>query len=50
MGHRARVVLVHWTQPARLTTTVDTFLASDGVEVAVTVVDNDSDTITADAA
>jgi hypothetical protein len=42
MGHRARVVLVHWNQPERLATTVDAFLASEGVEVAITVVDNDS--------
>ncbi|MBA2283826.1 MAG: glycosyltransferase [Acidimicrobiia bacterium] len=42
MGHRARVVLVHWNQPARLAATVAAFAASEGVDVAITVVDNDS--------
>ena len=37
-----RVVLVHWNQPERLATTIATFRASEGVDVHITVVDNDS--------
>jgi GT2 family glycosyltransferase len=38
-----RVVLVHWNQPERLAATVDAFLASTGVDVRITVVDNASE-------
>lgn len=38
-----RVVLVHWNQPERLAATIAAFRASEGVDVAVTVVDNASD-------
>jgi cellulose synthase/poly-beta-1,6-N-acetylglucosamine synthase-like glycosyltransferase len=37
-----RVVLVHWNQPKRLADTVAAFRASDGIDVRITVVDNDS--------
>jgi len=37
-----RVVLVHWNQPDRLAATVAAFRASEGVDVRITVVDNDS--------
>jgi N-acetylglucosaminyl-diphospho-decaprenol L-rhamnosyltransferase len=40
---KVRVVLVHWNQPERLATTVAAFRASEGVDVAITVVDNASD-------
>lgn len=38
-----RVVLVHWNQPERLAETVAAFRASTGVDVRITVVDNDSE-------
>ncbi len=37
-----RIVLVHWNQPERLAETVAAFRASEGVDVRITVVDNDS--------
>lgn len=37
-----RVVLVHWNQPERLAATVAAFHASTGVDVRITVVDNES--------
>lgn len=37
-----RIVIVHWNQPERLAATVAAFRASEGIDVRITVVDNDS--------
>src|SRR5690606_9335147 len=41
------LVLVHWNQPERLAATVAAFRASEGVDLAITVVDNASERVPA---